>query len=77
MDYDLKILLNEILSNKLRRKNKKKKTNEFGIVEDDGVKGLTLFLKMEGSVDDPKVTPGTIKLGESLKKWLQQENKGS
>ena len=75
MDYDLKILLNEILSNKLRRKNKKKKTNEFGIVEDDGVKGLTLFLKMEGSVDDPKVTPGTIKLGESLKKGFKKEKK--
>ena len=75
MDYDLKILLNEILSNKLRGKNKKKKTNEFGIVEDDGVKGLTLFLKMEGSVDDPKVTPGTIKLRESLKNGFKKEKK--
>ena len=75
MDYDLKILLNEILSNKLRSKKKKKKTNEFGIVEDDGVKGLTLFLKMEGPVDDPKVTPGTIKLGESLKDGFKKEKK--
>jgi hypothetical protein len=75
MDYDLKILLNEILSNKFRRKNKKKKTTEFGIVEDDGVKGLTLSLKMEGSVDDPKITPGTIKLGESLKEGFKNEKK--
>ena len=75
IDYDLKILLNEILSNKLKRKNKKKKTSEFGIVEDDGVKGLTMFMKMKGSVDDPIITPGTVKLRESLNKEFKKEKK--
>ena len=75
IDYDLKILLNEILSNKLKRKNKKKKTSEFGIVEDDGVKGLTMFMKMKGSVDDPVITPGTVKLRESLNKEFKKEKK--
>ena len=30
---------------------------------------------MEGSVDDPKITPGTIKLGESLKEGFKNEKK--
>jgi len=68
-------LLNEILSNKFKRKNKKKKTNEFGVIEDDGVKGLTFFLKMRGTVDNPKITPGTIKLRESLKEGFKKEKK--
>jgi hypothetical protein len=75
MDYDIKVLLNEILSNKFKRKNKKKKTNEFGVIEDDGVKGLTFFLKMSGTVDNPKITPGTIKLRESLKEGFKKEKK--
>ena len=75
MDYELKVLLNEILSNKFRRENKKKKTSEFGVIEDDGVKGIMLPLKMEGHVDDPKITPGTIKLGESLKDGFKKEKK--
>jgi hypothetical protein len=75
IDYDLKILLNEILSNKLKRKNKRKKTTEFGVVEDDGVKGLTMFLKMSGTVDDPEISPGTIKLRESLNKKFKNEKK--
>lgn len=75
MDYDLKVLLNEILSNKFRRANKKKKTSEFGVIEDDGVKGIMLPIKMEGTVEDPKITPGIIKLGESLKEGFKKEKR--
>ena len=30
---------------------------------------------MEGPVDDPKITPGTIKLSESLKEGFKNEKK--
>ena len=73
INYDIKILLNEILGNKFKRKNKKK-VSEFGIVETDNTKGMTLFLKMEGTIDDPKIS-NSLKLGEELSKGFKKEKK--
>ena len=74
MDYEFKILLNEILGNKFKRKHKKK-VSEFGVIEDDGIKGMTLFLKMKGSVDNPDISYNTLKLRESLDKGFKKEKK--
>lgn len=74
MDYEFKILLNEILGNKLKRKNKKT-VSEFGKVRDDGAKGMTMFLKMEGTVDEPKISPNTFRLRESLGDGFKKEKK--
>ena len=74
MDYEFKILLNEILGNKFRRKNKKK-VSEFGVVQDDGIKGMTMFLKMQGTVDDPQISYNTLRLRESLSDGFNKEKK--
>ncbi len=74
MNYEFKILLNEILGNKFKRKHKKK-VSEFGVVEDDGIKGMTLFLKMKGSVDNPDISYNTLKLRESLDEGFKKEKK--
>jgi hypothetical protein len=74
MDYEFKILLNEILGDKFRRKNKKK-VSEFGVVQDDGVKGMTMFLKMQGTVDDPQISYNTLRLRESLSDGFKKEKK--
>ncbi|MEC8273966.1 MAG: AsmA-like C-terminal region-containing protein [Bacteroidota bacterium] len=74
MDYEFKILLNEILGNKFKRKNKKK-VSEFGVVQDDGVKGMTMFLKMQGTVDDPLISYNTLRLRESLSDGFKKEKK--
>jgi len=74
MDYEFKILLNEILGDKFRRENKKK-VSEFGVVQDDGVKGMTMFLKMKGTVDDPQILPNTFRLRESLSDGFKKEKK--
>jgi len=74
MDYDIKILLNEILSNKFKGKNKKQ-VSEFGIVEDDGIKGMNLFLKMKGTVDNPDISYNTLRLRESLDQGFKREKK--
>ncbi|MBH83761.1 MAG: hypothetical protein CMP70_03700 [Flavobacteriales bacterium] len=74
MDYEFKILLNEILGNKFRRKNKKR-VSEFGVVQDDGVKGMTMFLKMQGTVDDPQISYNTLRLRESLSDGFKKEKK--
>jgi len=74
MDYEFKILLNEILGDKFRRKNKKR-VSEFGVVQDDGVKGMTMFLKMQGTVDDPQISYNTLRLRESLSDGFKKEKK--
>ena len=74
MNYEFKILLNEILGDKFRRKNKKK-VSEFGVVQDDGVKGMTMFLKMQGTVDDPQISYNTLRLRESLSDGFKKEKK--
>ena len=74
MDYEFKILLNEILGDKFRRKNKKR-VSEFGVVQDDGVKGITMFLKMQGTVDDPQISYNTLRLRESLSDGFKKEKK--
>ena len=74
MDYEFKILLNEILGNKFKRKNKKK-VSEFGVVQDDDVKGMTMFLKMKGTVDDPQISYNTLRLRESLSDGFKKEKK--
>ena len=74
MDYEFKILLNEILGDKFRRKHKKK-VSEFGVVQDDGVKGMTMFLKMQGTIDDPQISYNTLRLRESLSDGFNKEKK--
>jgi hypothetical protein len=49
--------------------------SEFGVVQDDGVKGMTMFLKMKGTVDDPQILPNTFRLRESLSDGFKKEKK--
>lgn len=74
INYEFKLLLNEILSGKFKRKNKQK-ASEFAYEEDDGIKGMTLFLKMEGNVEEPIVSYNTLRLRESLSDGFKQEKK--
>ena len=51
IDYEFKILLDEIISGKLKRKKNKKEVSVFEeVVQDDGVKGITMFLKIQNFI---------------------------
>ncbi|MDD3876177.1 MAG: AsmA-like C-terminal region-containing protein [Bacteroidales bacterium] len=54
IDYRLEVRLSELLGNKARRENRE--NEDFGVVQDDGLGGLTLFLKILGNVDNPVVS---------------------
>ena len=57
IEYHFRILLSEILSEKFRKKHKKKKNEEdFGEIEDDGSGKASLYLTMTKTVDDPKMS---------------------
>lgn len=67
IDYKIRVYLPELLAKKSR---KKKRNNEFGEIEDDGL-GIWLFLSMTGNADDPIIKydrkEAIKKIGEDLK----------
>ncbi len=71
IDYRFKLLLNDVLWKKAKKK--KKENSEFGYVADDGLGKTTLFLLMKGTVDNYKITYDTKGLKESFKEDLKEE----
>ncbi|PCH93873.1 MAG: hypothetical protein COB85_06295, partial [Bacteroidetes bacterium] len=67
IDYKIRVYLPELLAKKSKRK---KRNNEFGIIEDDGL-GMWLFLSMTGTADNPIIKydrkEAIKKIGEDLK----------
>jgi hypothetical protein len=54
IDYHIRLLLSQILSQKA--KNAKKENEEFGVVEDDGLGRTNLYINVTGTVDNPVYT---------------------
>lgn len=71
LDYHFVILLNEILGKKVKKPTK----NEFGYVEDDGLGRTKLFMKMNGTTDNPQFGYDTEELKTHLKTEVEQEKK--
>ena len=75
LDYEIEFSLNEVMG-KRWRKNNKKQITEFGQIENDGVKGTIIPLKMTGTVDDPKISfnfnRARKSVNESMKKQKQE-----
>lgn len=72
IDYHFALLLRDILSKKARRA--KKENEEFGgHVVDDGLGRSMLFLKMTGTVDDPRIAYDRKGLRKKWENDLQEE----
>ncbi len=72
IDYNIRLLLSELISKKFRKKNTHLST-KFGVVEDDGLGYTTLYLKMTGNVDQPNIYFDRIKIKEKLNKEVKKE----
>lgn len=70
-DYRVKVLMSDVLSKKF--KMKKKQSEEFGAIEDDGLGKTRIFLKIFGNPDNYKVIYDAKKVKEQLKENLKQE----
>lgn len=72
IDYRFKIMLNELLSQKAK---KAKKENEEFLEEDNdnGKKGMALFITMKGTVDNPKFAYDKVALSNKIKQDIKQE----
>ena len=72
IDYQIKLLLSELISKKARKRNANL-NNEFGAVEDDGLGRTTLYLKMDGNMDNPNIYFDKIRVKEKIKSEVKKE----
>ena len=70
IDYSIKLLLSEILSN-----NFKNKESEFGEINKDGQIFTTAYLKMTGNTDDINISFDGLKIKENIKENINTEIK--
>ncbi len=75
IDYQIRLLLSELISKKARSKNKNL-DNELGVVVDDGLGRTTLYLRMDGTVDNPNIYFDKIKIKEKIKTEVKKETEG-
>ena len=71
IDYQVRLLLSELISKKFRKKNTNF-DNEFGVVDDE-MGYTTLYLKMTGDVDNPEIYFDKIKIKEKLNLKVKEE----
>lgn len=72
LDYHFKVLLNDLLAKKAR---KKKENEEFGEVEDDGLGKITLHLSMTGTTENPKFAYDTKGFKQKIQQDIADEKK--
>ena len=72
IDYQVRLLLSELISKKARSKNKNL-DNELGVVKDDGFGRTTLYLRMDGTVDNPNIYFDKIKIKEKIKTEVKKQ----
>ena len=65
-------MLSELISKKARNKNKNLE-NELGVLGDDGLGKTTLYLRMDGTADNPNIYFDKIKIKEKIKTELKKE----
>ena len=72
IDYSIKLLLSELLSNTFRKKNTSI-NNEFGEVDEDGQIFTTVYLKMTGNTNDPIISFDGLKIKEDIQESINAE----
>ena len=70
IDYQLQLLLSELLGKKVREQK-----SEFGKIEDDGLGRMTLFIAMKGKADDPKFFYDTKGVSNKIASEIKEEKK--
>jgi len=71
INYDITLLLSELLSSSFRKENTE--INEYGVEEKDGEIFNTIYLKMTGKANDPKISLNKIRFMEDISKSVKEE----
>ena len=72
IDYSIRLLLSELLSSKFRKRNTNI-TNKLIGSKNKNELWNTIYLKMTGDTDDPKISFDKIKIGENIKNNIKKE----
>jgi hypothetical protein len=72
IDYSIKLLLSELLSNTFRKKNTNI-NNEFGEIDEEGQIFTTVYLKMTGNTDNPIISFDGLKIKEDIQESISAE----
>jgi len=73
IDYQIKLLLSELMSTKFRKKNTQVKKTEFGEVKENGKIFNTIYFKMTGNSENPNITFDGIRFMEDVQIGITQE----
>lgn len=73
IDYRFKLLMSDVLWKKA--KSKKKENSEFGYEEEDGLGKAVMFLRMTGTVKNPKISYDTKSLKEKWNDDIKEEKR--
>jgi hypothetical protein len=68
IDYKLQLLLSDLIGNKIKKNN-----TEFGVIEDDGLGKMKIFLSMKGLASNPKITYDKKAVEEKISKDIAIE----
>lgn len=71
VDYHFKLSLNDLLAKKV--KQSKKENEEFGIIEEDGLGRINLFIRMKGAMEDPTIIYDKAGLKQNIKENVIEE----
>lgn len=71
IDYEMTLLLSELLSNSFRKENTK--ITEFGEETQDGKIFNTVYFKMTGNTNDPKISLNKIRFMEDVENSIKKE----
>lgn len=71
VDYHFNLLLRDLLAAKFKKNNAKQE--EFGDLVEDTDRGARIFLRMQGPIDDPKISYDGKKVREKIKEDMKKE----
>lgn len=71
INYEITLLLSELLSNSFRKENTT--ITEFGEEKKDGETFNTVYFKMTGNTNNPKISLNKIRFMEDVKKTIKKE----
>lgn len=71
LDYRIKVLLSDLLTKKAKKA--KKENEEFEFVQDDDTRKMALFIKVYGTLDNPKFAYDKVGLTDKIKDDIKTE----
>ncbi len=71
VDYRFRLLLRDLLAGKVKESNKN--NTEFGYIEEDDRRRMSVFIAMKGHIDNPKFSYDGVGLKEKMKQDVQLE----